>query len=143
MSIFSDAEIGYLTSQPIARLATVDADGTPHVTPVGVFYDADDGSVIVAGYAGTGMATSKKFRDAQARPEVAYVVDDLAATDPWTPRGIEIRGRAEIVLEGGKELGERVSATMPFDPAFIRIHARRVLSWGIEPDTSELIARDV
>jgi hypothetical protein len=28
------------------------------------------------------MAASKKFRDAQRRPDVALVIDDLAAVDP-------------------------------------------------------------
>jgi pyridoxamine 5'-phosphate oxidase family protein len=31
------------------------------------------------------------------------VVDDLASVDPWTPRGIEIRGRAELHHEGGEQ----------------------------------------
>ena len=35
---------------------------------------------------GTGdMAATKKFRDAQRRPDVAVVVDDLASIDPWQP----------------------------------------------------------
>jgi pyridoxamine 5'-phosphate oxidase family protein len=39
--------------------------------------------------AARGMTASEKFRDARRRPEVAFVVDDLAAIDPWTPRGID------------------------------------------------------
>lgn len=89
------------------------------------------------------MAASKKFRDAQRRPEVALVVDDLAALSPWTPRGIEIRGRAETHADGGQAVGERLGASFPFDRAWIRIRPRRILAWGIESDASKLSARDV
>ena len=34
---FTAAELSYLAdAHPLARLATVDADGTPHVTPLGM-----------------------------------------------------------------------------------------------------------
>ncbi len=83
MTAFTAAEIEYLKSQPLGRIATVGADGTPHVMPVGVFYDADFEAVVIGG---TGdMAATKKFRDAQRRPDVAVVVDDLASIDPWQP----------------------------------------------------------
>jgi hypothetical protein len=48
--------------------------------PVGVFYDPET-QAIVTGSA-SDMAASKKFRDAQRRPDVALVIDDLAAVDP-------------------------------------------------------------
>lgn len=142
-STFTEAEIRYLKSQPLGRLATVGADGRPHIAPVGVFYDPDARTIVVAGHAGTGMANSKKFRDAQSRPDVAFVVDDLASVDPWTPRGIEIRGHAETHTEGGEEVGQRIGANMPFDSAWIRIRPRRILSRGIDSDPFELVARDV
>ncbi len=77
MSIFTDAEVEYLNSQPLGRFATVDPDGRPHVMPVGVFYDPETQTIVIGG-AGD-MAASKKFRDAQRRPDVAVVVDDTAA----------------------------------------------------------------
>ena len=33
-------------------------------------------------------------------PTVCIVVDDVASTDPWTARGIEVRGRA--LAAGGR-----------------------------------------
>ena len=89
------------------------------------------------------MAASKKFRDARRHPEVAVVVDDLASVDPWTPRGIEIRGQAETHIDGGQQVGERVGAGFPFNPAWISIRPRRILSWGIDTDSYSLTARDV
>lgn len=140
MSTFTDAEVEYLHSQPLGRLATVGPDGRPHVTPLGVFYDPESEAVVIGGL---DMAASKKFRDAQRRPDVALVIDDLAAVDPWTPRGIEIRGRAETHAEGGEEVGARLGAGFPFHAAWIRIRARRILAWGIDGGSFEMSARDV
>jgi pyridoxamine 5'-phosphate oxidase family protein len=138
MSTFTHAEIQYLNSQPLGRIATVDPHGRPHVMPVAVFYDPETESVVI-GIAGD-TAASKKFRDAQHWPDVAIVVDDLAAIDPWTPRGIEIRGRAETHIEGGQEVGKRLGAPFPFHAAWIRIRPRRVLVWGIDTGPYELTA---
>lgn len=143
MSIFTDAEVEYLNGQPIGRLATVGPNGGPHVTPVGVFYDPETQAIVIGGHAGSNMAASKKYRDARRRPDVAIVVDDLASVDPWTPRGIEIRGRAETRADGGEEVGRRIGANMPFDAAWIRVRPRRILAWGIDGGPFELSARDV
>lgn len=140
---FTDAELAYLKSQPLGRLATVGPGGRPHVAPVGVFYDPEADAIVVAGHAGTDFGASRKFRDALAHPDVAYVVDDLASTDPWTPRGLEVRGTAETFAEGGEALGARITGVMPFAPAWLRIRARRVLSWGIETGAADPYARDV
>lgn len=141
MSAFTDSEIEYLKSQPLGRIATVGTDGRPHVTPVGVFYDPDSQTLAIGSAAD--MSASKKFRDARRHPDVAVVVDDLAAIDPWTPRGIEIRGRAETNASGGEEVGTRLDAGFPFDAAWIRIRPRRVLAWGIDGSSFELVARDI
>jgi len=109
--------------------------------PVGVFYDAATEAIVIGSAAD--MAASKKFRDAQQRPDVALVVDDLAAVDPWTPRGIEIRGRAETHTSGGEEVGQRLGAGFPFDSAWIRIRPGRILAWGIDSNSFAPSARDV
>jgi pyridoxamine 5'-phosphate oxidase family protein len=143
MSVFTEAEVEYLNSQLIGRFATVGQSGAPHVMPVGVFYDPDAESLVITGHAGSNFAASRKFRNAQARPDVSFVVDDLPSTDPWTPRGLEIRGRAEIHTDGGEAVGERIGAQMPFDTAWILLRTRRILAWGIETESAELTARDV
>ena len=89
-------------------------DGTPHVVPVGWSYNAGQEAIDVGGMQ---LDRTKKFRDARRTGRAAIVVEDLASTDPWHPRGIEVRGRAEA-LEGERPL--------------IRIHAERIVSWGIE-----------
>lgn len=141
MTAFTSAEIEYLTTQPLGRFATVGRDGRPHVMPVGVFYDPDTDAIVIGSAAN--MPASKKFRDARANPDVAVVVDDLADVDPWTPRGIEVRGRAEIHLSGGAETGKRLGAGFPFHEAYLAIHPHRIIAWGIDTDSFTPSARDV
>jgi pyridoxamine 5'-phosphate oxidase family protein len=142
MSTFTAAEIEFLRSQPLARLATVGADGRPQVKPVGFFLDPATDELVIGGYAGSGMATSKKFRDVVASGFVALVVDDVAEVDPWTPRGVEVRGRAEARTEGGAEVGKRFGAPFDFDPAWILVRPTRIVSWGIDGSSYEVSARD-
>lgn len=123
MSPFGEKEIEYLRGQRLGRLATVGSDGSPHVVPVGFRLDAEAAAIEVGGH---GLSGSKKWRDLQANPLVALVVDDLQSVNPWTPRGIEIRGQAELLAEGGEKFGPG------WDSAWIRIVPRRIVSWGIE-----------
>ena len=124
MATFSDKEFEYLRGQRLARLATADAKGAPHVVPVG-FRLSDDGAVIEVG--GHNFAKSKKYRDLKANPRVAIVIDDLASVDPWAPRGLEVRGTAELQDSGGVERFGR-----GWDEAWVRIVPERVVSWGID-----------
>ena len=114
MSEFSDAELEYLNGdRRLGRLATVGKDGTPHVVPVGWSYNAEADAIEVRG---RNFERSKKYRDVKRGGRAAIVVDDLAGVDPWRPRGVEVRGRAEA-LDGARPL--------------IRIHPDRIVSWGI------------
>jgi pyridoxamine 5'-phosphate oxidase family protein len=124
MTTFTDNELVYLRSQRLARLATANANGAPHVVPVG-FRLSDDADAIEVG--GHNFANSKKYRDLKANPRVAIVIDDLASVDPWTPRGIEVRGTAELQDTGGRE-----RFPPGFDDTWVRIVAKRVNTWGIE-----------
>ncbi len=127
MSIFKPAEISYLQSQRLGRIATAGADGRPHVVPVGFRYNPELDTIEVGGH---DFARRKKFRDVQQNAWVAIVIDDLVSIHPWTVRGIEIRGEAEILATGGHSLGPG------FDAEMFRIHPRRVNSWGLEASTA-------
>jgi pyridoxamine 5'-phosphate oxidase family protein len=117
MTAFSDSELAYLLgTRRLGRLATVGADGTPHVVPVGWSYNREHDSIDVGGHE---MARTKKYRDVARTGRAAIVVDDLASTTPWRPRGVEVRGRAEA-LAGQQPL--------------IRIHPDRIVSWGLESE---------
>ncbi|MFD4245199.1 PPOX class F420-dependent oxidoreductase [Streptomyces sp. NPDC058525] len=117
---FSKAELAYLRSQRLGRLATVDAAGQPQANPVG-FFPQDDGTILVGGLA---MGSTKKWRNLQHNPRLALVVDDLVSTRPWQVRGVEIRGHATLEV-GPHGLGPH------FSPEVIRIHPDRVHTWGL------------
>jgi pyridoxamine 5'-phosphate oxidase family protein len=134
MSNFTAAEIAYLESQRLGRIATVGPDGQPHVVPVGFRYNPDQDTIDIGGH---GFATRKKYRDVHHNPRVAFVVDDIASVDPWQVRGIEVRGEVEVRQTGGKEV-------LPFfDQEMFRIQPRRIVSWGIEGDAFTANARSV
>jgi pyridoxamine 5'-phosphate oxidase family protein len=122
MSVFRDAEIEYLQSQRLGRVATIGRNGEPHVVPLRFRYNPD---LDVIDLLGVGMGTSKKYRDVAATELAAFVVDDPAS---GKPRGIEIRGRAEVFSEGGDLILPGV------DPQFIRVTPAYVASWGIDTD---------
>src|SRR5437016_3896386 len=102
MSVFSPAELAYLNSQRLGRIATAGSDGQPHVVPVSFRHNPDEDTIDVGGH---GFVHRKKYRDVQANPRVAIVIDDLASVDPWRPRMIEIRGDVELLPTGGETFG--------------------------------------
>jgi pyridoxamine 5'-phosphate oxidase family protein len=124
MSVFNPIELEYVRSQRLGRLATVTPGGKPQNAPVGFHYNPDLDAIEIGGRF---MSRSKKFRNIQNNPNVAIVIDDVVP--PWQPRGIEIRGMAEALPTGGKELfGPNYEA----DAGLIRIRPTQIISWGLE-----------
>jgi pyridoxamine 5'-phosphate oxidase family protein len=120
VSSFSDAEIEYLASQRLGRLATVGPGGVPHVVPVTFRYNPEVDAIDIGGH---DFARRKKFRDVQRTGVAAFVVDDVPP--PWRPRGVEVRGQAATVATGGRAIQEG------FDDPIIRITPGRIVSWGL------------
>jgi pyridoxamine 5'-phosphate oxidase family protein len=89
-----------------------------------VFLDEETGDIIIGGGA---MGGTRKFRNVRANGQVALVVDDLVSRDPWTVRGLEIRGTA-VALED-------VDPPVPFmSREVIRVTPAWITSWGVDPD---------
>lgn len=124
---FTDAELSYLASQRIGRLATAQPNGTLQVNPVGFQYNADTGTIDIGGY---NMAASRKFRNVAADGRVAFVVDDVYSTDPWRVRMVEIRGDGEALVDP-------TDGRAPVGGPIIRIHPRRIISIGLRPGDLE------
>ncbi len=111
---FSDDEIAYLRSQPIARLATVNADGQPDVVPVAFELD---GSYIWVGGVGPDVARTRKLRNiAAGRSKVSLVFDDLVSMEPFIARALRVSGEAEPPVERvglvGPGLYSRITPTV-------------------------------
>jgi pyridoxamine 5'-phosphate oxidase family protein len=120
----TDAEIDYLHTQQLGRLATIQPDGSPQVKPVGFGYNAELGTIDVTGF---NLTSSQKFRNVSRNGQAALVIDDIVSTDPWRVRFLEIRGRAEAIAAPGG----------PGDSPVIRIRPSRVLSFGVEEPPGE------
>ena len=71
------------------------------------------------------MGATRKFRNIEANPNVALVIDDVASVDPWVVRGVEIRGTAEA-------LSNHRPPMRGMSDEIIRIHPRRVIAWNVE-----------
>ena len=130
---FTDAELAYLATQRLGRLATMQPNGTLQVNPVGFRYNRDTGTIDIGGF---NMAASRKFRNVADNGRAAFVVDDIASVNPWRVRCVEIRGHAEAIAAPA-------DSAAPVDGAIIRIRPRRVISFGLdEPgrDPHDLIA---
>lgn len=84
------AQLAYFDEQILGRIATIDPDG-PQVRPVGFSVDAEAGVIEIGGH---DLPATRKWRNVRADARVAFVVDDLASTDPWRPRALEVRGTA-------------------------------------------------
>lgn len=109
---FSEAEVAFLRDgSKLARLATVDSHGDPHVVPTGWSYNAELGSIDVGGQA---VEETQKYRNIVRTGRAAVVIDDVQP--PWRPRAVQVRGSAEA-LDG-----------------LIRIRPERIVSWGIHSD---------
>jgi len=126
--MFTDVERSYLRTQRLGRLATIGPDGAPQNLPVAYWVNAADETIDIGGPA---LSDSQKFRNIAADPRVSFVVDDIATPKESVGpggqrgRGIEIRGRAEILV-----------ADHPLMDGFtndvIRIRPRRIVAWNLD-----------
>jgi pyridoxamine 5'-phosphate oxidase family protein len=100
---FSDEEIAYLRSQPLARLATINEDGQPDLVPVAFEFDGD---YFWVGGVGPAVAGTRKFRNISAgRAQVSLVIDDLVSLEPFVARALRVYGDAEPPIERTGMLG--------------------------------------
>ena len=99
--MFTAAELDFLRSQRLARLATVGPSGWPHVVPV-MYAMNDDGSLDFD-------VDGVKLRNLQATPRAAMVVDAMGPK-----RGIAMQGHVELIA-----------------PERGRLHPARKFAWGL------------
>jgi len=80
----------FLREERTCRVASVSGDGSPHVTPL---WFAWDGASLWL----TSIVKSQRWTDLQRDNRVSVIVD--TGHDFFELRGVEIRGRAEVVGE--------------------------------------------
>jgi PPOX class probable F420-dependent enzyme len=87
-----------LTASRVARLATIDPDGRPHLVPI-VF--AIDGDTLYSAVDAKPKRSTKlrRIENARARPDVTILVDEY--DDDWSRLWwIRLRGTARVLDEG-------------------------------------------
>ena len=90
---FTDEELAYLRSQPLARVATVSPDGQPDVVPLSFEFD---GTYFWIGGSGETVVHTRKLRNLRAgNHRVALVIDDLVSFNPFVARSIRVYGVAD------------------------------------------------
>lgn len=126
----------------VARLATLDAKGHPHLVPICFVYDGK------AFYTAIDQKPKRvsperlaRVQNIRAVSRVALLIDEYA--EDWTQLGyILIRGRAKLIPKSARQ--ERASAIrklrakylqysremLPADAPMIRISPERIISWG-------------
>ena len=84
----------------VARLATVDADGRPHLVPI-VFVLAGDTLYSAVDAKAKRSRTLRRIENARRRPDVTILIDHY--DDDWTRLWwVRLRGEARV-LDGGEE----------------------------------------
>lgn len=133
--------LAFLADQPVARLATADAAGQPHVVPFcfalwqGALYTPIDEKPKRSD------RPLKRLRNLAENPRVAVVADHYE-TD-WTRlRWVMVQGQASI-LEGGPERAAALAALRAKYPQYramaletrpiIKIVPDRVFGWAASP----------
>jgi PPOX class probable F420-dependent enzyme len=145
----SPEQTAFLVRQRVARLATVDAAGMPHVVPV--CFAFAPGSVYVAldeKPKDVPPQRLKRVRNIIENPSVALVADRYA--EDWSALAfVMVRGKAEMIESGADEFAGAVqllrgkyhqyeSMRIEENPV-IAIRPERVASWGAlkAPDPAE------
>ena len=137
--MLSDLQRGFVEAMRIARLATADSSGVPHVVPVCYAVVGDSLYVTVDEKPKRSDARAmKRLRNIAENPHVAVVVDRY--DEDWSRLAwVLLRGRAEI-LAHGDEHGRAQAALRDRYPQYremrleplpvIALRIDRVAAWG-------------
>jgi PPOX class probable F420-dependent enzyme len=136
----TEDEAAFVSEQRVARLATADAEGNPHVIPVCYAFDGehfytplDEKPKRVT------QDKLRRVRNIKVRPEVALVIDQY--DDDWSRLGyILIQGQAELLSPENASYGTALLLlreryiqyrTMPLEKyEVIAITPGHIVSWG-------------
>jgi pyridoxamine 5'-phosphate oxidase family protein len=120
--LFSEAEVNYVKTQRLARLASVSSKGVPEVSPVG--FEFDGKYFWVGSHSPDIFPNTRRYKNiTSGNSRISIVIDDLESVNPWKPRGIKVSGTAEVMEHKGMfGMGK-----------YIRITPKVSTSWGIEP----------
>jgi PPOX class probable F420-dependent enzyme len=118
-----------LAAARVARLATIDPDGRPHLVPI-VFALAGDTLYSAVDRKPKRSTTLRRIENARARPDVTVLVDHYE--DDWRRLWwIRLRGRARVLDDGAEH--DRALALL----------AEKYPQYRVEPPVGPVLAVDV
>lgn len=138
--LLSDQDRAFLDTIKVARLATADAQGLPHVLPI-CFTVLDDTLYFTIDHKPKSgdPRRLKRLRNIAANPHAAVIVDRYDHDD-WTHLGwIMLTGRADIIASGGEHAHAQAALTDRYrqysemalaDLPVVAIRIARVSRWG-------------
>lgn len=139
MGELAPATSRFLNEQRVARLATVDERGRPHVVPIVFVYD--EGILytpIDAKPKSVPPERLRRVRSIQANPHVQVLVDHY--DEDWQRLGyIQLRGSAELIKQGAEyqhaislleEKYEQYKELPLEGRPVIKISVERTVTWG-------------
>lgn len=89
---FTEAEYAFLASpRGLARIATVDPTGMPHVVPTGWTFDAQNDTLLLTG---RDVGSTQRVKHLAGHSKAAVVIDGVDDTDGWRPWALVVRGDA-------------------------------------------------
>ncbi len=139
LQVLSDTERAFVDALKVARMATADRDGAPHVVPICFVVKGDTLYVTVDEKPKQATARPlKRLRNITENQQTAVIIDRYS--DDWNLLGwVMLRGRAEVI--GSGEEHERAQAALrerypPYRDMqlehlpVIALRISRVTSWG-------------
>lgn len=100
MTTLGPDDVAFLRSgrPSLARIATVDLHGRPHVVPGGWAWDHDRGEVLLTG---RGVPRTARAAHVRASGLAAITIDGVREGGTWAPWALLLRGAASVDEEAG------------------------------------------
>ena len=138
MEVPAKAQV-FISAHRVARLATADADGTPHVVPICYAYDGQHiYSALDLKPKRVAASRLRRVRNITANPRVALVIDDYS--EDWSRLGYVLVQGTAAILERGEERRRAEAMLREKYPQYgrmleegstvLRVTPEKVVSWG-------------
>lgn len=142
-STLRDSEIAFIQSQRVARLATSDEDGHPHVVPICFAFDGSRFSIALDEKPKrVEWRQLRRVRNIEARHEAMLLFDRY--DDDWSRLAfVQVYGHADLLMPDApghadallllRERYVQYRSMKLEDHPVIVITPERVVAWGLEP----------
>lgn len=136
--MLTDLERSFVEAHPVARLATADAEGAPHVVPICFVVLEDTLYLTIDEKPKQDARRLKRLRNIAANNKVAVVVDHY--DDDWSQLGwVMLRGAAEIIEAGAEHAAAQSALKARYSQyramhlaglPVVAVRIARVARWG-------------